>query len=70
MAKAERAIEAIESFYKITQNLSKENEGKNFRCPCCTILRIAKADRKPDDWFHTGCRCTREYLSAHGLIIE
>lgn len=71
MAKEERTIEAIESFYQITQNLSKDNQGKNFRCPCCDTRRIAKAGRtKEDDWYHTGCRCTYEYLSAHGLLIK
>ncbi len=71
MAKLEeKAIEAIDQCYTITQKLSQDSKNRNFRCPVCDLNRIAKARTKDDDWFHTGCKCTYQYLSAHGLTIK
>ena len=71
MAKLEeKAIEAIDQCYTITQKLSQDNKNRNFRCPVCDLNRIAKARATDDDWFHTGCKCTYQYLSAHGLTIK
>lgn len=68
MRKQEPSIESIEKCFEITQELSKDNIGRNFRCPCCDVRRIVKARTNKDDWLHTGCNCTYNYLSAHGLL--
>lgn len=52
--------------YEHTQELSRKHAGKNFRCPTCDINRIAKAKLCKEEWNHTGCKCTMEYLDATG----
>ena len=60
----------IEMNFTSTQAMSEAHKGHNFRCPLCGITRINKGKRGEDGWFHTGCLCTYDWLSAHGKLIE
>lgn len=60
----------IEQNFEITQKASRFNKNHNFRCPCCHLNRIAKGlIGEKDEWFHTGCRCTYQWLSLHGKLF-
>ena len=64
-------IDEITNQWKITQGIS-ERANTNFRCPCCSVVRILKAPDKnnPNDWKHTGCVCTYKYLDITGKLIR
>lgn len=60
----------IEQSFEITQKASRFNKNHNFCCPCCHLHRIAKGlIGEKDEWFHTGCRCTYQWLSLHGKLF-
>lgn len=58
----------IAKCFEITQQLSKDHQGHNFRCPCCTVNRIAKAKVNENEWNHTGCNCTLKWLEQNHLL--
>ena len=60
----------IEQSFELTQKLSRINNKRNFRCPCCQLNRIAKAQTgEKNEWLHTGCCCTYRWLRAHGKLF-
>lgn len=68
-AKEDKEKQMIEQQFELTQQSSKRHKGVNFRCPCCSLTRIAKgATHEKDEWFHTGCRCTYKWLDLHGKL--
>lgn len=60
----------IEQSFEMSQKFSRMNGKHNFKCPICKLTRIAKAQTgEKDEWLHTGCRCTYQWLSAHGKLF-
>lgn len=67
----EKTPESIEKSFEITQGMSEQNKGRNFRCPVCDVKRITKGlTPNIDGWYHTGCRCTHSWLGLHDKLIK